>query len=104
MAQAEPVQPAANRGAMDADPMHLMQLKHQRVQRQIAPRLQADLHPVGKRAKLAATGIALRFGQKSVGLALQLDHVVDEFDRNPEMIGRCTVPVALLNKSNNSFT
>ncbi len=48
---------------------------------------QAPPRPVIVRTQLAPTTITLGFGDKRASLPLQLDHVVDELDRDAEMRG-----------------
>lgn len=56
--------------------------------------------PVSCSVAVAATTLRLR--SKHAGLALQLDHVVHEFDRNPEVRGGCPMRVPLFNKIHNT--
>ena len=51
-----------------------------------------------------AEDIALRLGIKRPGPALQQHHVVDEFDRNPELRRRSPVCVPFPNEINNALT
>lgn len=103
MAEAKPVQPATYRGAMHFYLVLVMKFQYQLVQRQIAPRLNAALHPAGKSAEFSTPGITLWLRCKRPSLALQNDHVIDEFGRNPEMRGGGSVRVSILNKSDNTF-
>ena len=111
MALAEPVQPVADRRAVDRHALLLLQFQAQLVQRQIAFLGQPGQHPVGQVAQLAASapvaprssrGQALRLGNKSAGRAPQLDHVVHKLRRCPEMPRRFAMAIPLVNKRNNA--
>jgi hypothetical protein len=101
MAETEPVQPAADRGAMHLDPMRPRKLKPQFIQRQIALLGQPPPYPAVKPAQLAPPGIALTFGLKTAGFPPQLHHVIHEFRGNPEMPRRFPVAMPLLHKGDN---
>lgn len=104
MALAEPVQPVADRRAVDRHALRLLQLQAQLVQRQITFLGQPGQHPVGQVAQLAASApVALRLGIKPAGLAPQLDHVVHKLRRCPEMPGRFAMRIPLVNKRNNAL-
>jgi hypothetical protein len=81
------------------------QFAHQFIKRQFAVLFQPLLDPALMRAKLGiCPAMALPFGRKRTGLALQDHHVIHKAHRNPEM-GRCsTVRVAFFNKTYNSLT
>ncbi len=103
MAQAEAVQPVANRGTVDRDTMRLLQFKPQLVQRQIAPLGQTGPYPAAQITQLAASPlVALGLGIKPSGLAPQLDHIVDKLRGCPEMPRRFAVCIPLVNKRNNA--
>ncbi len=105
MALAEPVQPVANRGAMDRHALLLLQFQAQLVQRQVAFLGQPGPHPASQIAQLAASApVALRLGIKPSGLASQLDHVVHKLRRCPEMPRRFAMAIPLINKRNNALT
>ncbi len=113
MALAEPVQPVADRGAVDRHALRLLQFQAQFVQRQIAFLGQPGPHPATQIAQLAASslvaprssrGQALRLGIKPSGLAPQLDHVVHKLRRCPEMTRRFAMRIPLVNKRNNALT
>jgi len=105
MAEPEPVQPMADRGAVDCHALRLLQFQAQFVQRQIALPGQPGPHPAAQIAQLAASPlVALRLGIKSSGLAPQLDHVVHKLRRCPEMPRRFAVCIPLVNKRNNALT
>ncbi|TWI84830.1 hypothetical protein JM93_03167 [Roseibium hamelinense] len=52
---------------------------------------------------LAKVGIALPFGRQCRGLRLQLDHVIDEFDRDIEPPCRRRMRVASFNMRDNTL-
>jgi len=105
MALAEPVQPVADRGAVDRHALFLLQFQPQLVQRQVAFLGQPGPHPASQLAQLAAsTPVALRLGIKPAGLAPQLDHVVHKLRRCPEMPRRFAMAIPLINKRNNALT
>ncbi len=104
MALAEPVQPVADRRAVDRHALRLLQFQPQLVQRQIALLGQPGPHPGSQLAQLAAsTPVALRLGIKPAGLAPQLDHVVHKLRRCPEMPRRFAMAIPLVNKRNNAL-
>ena len=103
MAETKPVQPTANRGAMYVYPMFVIQFQNQVIQRQIALRFDASPHPVGQSTEFPAPRITLWLRRKRIGLSFQNDHVIDEFDRNPEMRSSRAVRISLFDKRNNSF-
>ena len=72
------------------------------VERQTGMRPQQPHDPRVMTAQLAPPRIALPLGVKRSGLPLQLDHVVDEFRRNPEMPRRRAVAVAFIDKGNHA--
>jgi len=105
MALAEPVQPVADRGAVDRHALLLLQFQAQLVQRQVAFLGQPGQHPASQIAQLAASSlVALRLSIKPSGLAPQLDHVVHKLRRCPEMPRRFAMAIALVNKRNNALT
>jgi len=80
-----------------------MQLKHQLIHSQVTLRIKVVCtQPEG--VEVVEPWTALGFGQKRPGLVFQLDHIVDEFDRNPEVIHRRAMPVTLINECNNTLT
>ncbi len=104
MALAEPVQPVADRGAVDCYALLLLQFQAQLVQRQVAFLGQPGPHPASQIAQLAASApVALRLGIKPSGLASQLDHVVHKLRRCPEMPRRFAMAISLINKRNNAL-
>ncbi len=83
--------------------MNLLQFQPQRVQRQIAPFAQPPTDPRLQAPQLAGPPqIALAFRRKRARRAAKLDHVVDEFRRNPEMTRRLPVAMTLIDKPNNA--
>lgn len=85
--------------------MSLFQFQPQLVQRQIAPFAQPPTDPRFQAPQLAGPPqIALPFGRKRTRLATKLDHVINEFRRNPEMPRRLPVAMTLIDKSNNAGT
>ena len=101
MAKPEPVQPVADRGTGNFQPVIRAQFPHQIIQRQVALVLQPGACPTVEGPKLAPAAIALWLWFERPGLAFQNDHIVNEFDRNPEM--RCcrVMRVPVFNKRNN---
>jgi hypothetical protein len=89
---------------MRRDPLRRLQLRHQRVQRQIALLRQAHPNPVRNRGQLAATRVALTLRRKPACLAPQLDHVVHKTGRDPEMTRRRPMAVPFIDKSNDPLT
>jgi hypothetical protein len=89
---------------MRRDPLRRLQLRHQRVQRQIALLRQARPHPVRNCGQLAATRVALTLRRKPACLAPQLDHVVHKPGRDPEMTRRLPMAVAFIDKRNDPLT
>ncbi len=105
MAQAEPVQPVADRGAVDRHALRLLQFQAQLVQSQIAFPGQPGPHPAAQPAQLAASSlVALRLGIKRPGLTPKLDHIVHKLRRNPEMPRCFAMGIPLVNKRNNALT
>jgi hypothetical protein len=81
------------------------QFAHQFIKRQFAVLFQPLLDPVLMRAKLGIRpAMALPFGRKRTGLALQDHHVIHKAYRNPETGCCSTVRVAFFNKPYNSLT
>ena len=78
MAEAKPVQPSADRSAMDAHAMHRSHLGHDLVQREVAFDPQPIPEPAVEAGQLALDMVALRLWQKTAALAFQNDHVVHE--------------------------
>ena len=104
MAEAKPVQPASDRGAVHRDAVDLLQLEAQFVQRQIALLGQTRPHPTVKTGELAAPRIALALRRKPARRAPQLDHVIHEFRRGPEMTRRLAMRIAVVNESDNPLS
>ena len=73
------------------------------VERDLAFGIDLSAHPVFVRRQLADARIALTFLCKRPGLALQLDHVVDELDRNIEPHSCSMMRVARLDRRNNAL-
>jgi hypothetical protein len=104
MAEAKPVQPVAYRGAVHRDAVDLLQFEAQFVQRQVSFLGQTHPRPVAKPGELAAPRIALTLRRKPSRRAPQLDHVIHEFRRGPEMPRRLAMRVAVVNEGNNPLS
>ena len=104
MAEVKPVQPAADRGAVHRDAVDLLQLEAQFVQRQVTFLGQTRPRPAVKTGELAAPRIALALRRKPARRAPQLDHVIHEFRRSPEMTRRLTVRIAVINEGDNPLS
>jgi hypothetical protein len=104
MAKAKPVQPAPDRGAVNRDAVDLLQLEAQFVQRQVTFLGHTPPRPVAKPGELAAPRIALTLRRQPSRRAPQLDHVIHEFRRGPEMPRRLTVRIAVINEGNNPLS
>ena len=78
MAEAEPVQPFADRSAMHRNIMDSGHLGHDPVQRQVAPNRQPVAQPAVAGCQFALRMAALDLWQKPPALAFQNDHVIDE--------------------------
>ena len=104
MAEPEAMKPTANRGAMDLDGVLSFQFHAQLIERQITALREPCPTPRVQGIQLAdAPLIALTLRDKPARLATQLDHVVDEFRRHPEMPRRLSVAVAFIDKGDNTF-
>lgn len=105
MAEAEAMEPPADRRAVHRDVVKLFQFQTQFIQGQIAPLSQARAHPGRQSVQLAGSAqITLPFRRKRVRLPAQLDHVIDEFRRNPEMPGRLSVTMTLIDKGDDTLS
>ncbi len=105
MAEPEAMEPTTDRRAVYRDVMKPRQFQAQLIQGQIAPLPQTGAHPGRQAVQLAGPSqIALPLGQKRAGLPAQLDHVIDEFRRNPEMPGRLPVTMTFVNKRDNTVS
>ena len=103
MAEAKPVQPMADRGAVHRHAVHLLQLQAQLVQRHFALLGHARTPPAVQAVQFAmAAAIALALRIERPGLAPELDHVVDEFRRHAEMLRRCPVRMPFIDKRNDA--
>ena len=85
MAEAKPVQPFADRAAMHGHPMSGQQFAAQFIQREVGLDRQPIPHPARVGGQLAMTAMALPLRRKTAAFALQYDHVVHKFRRNPEV-------------------
>ena len=93
-----------DRDAVGLDAMPVPQLDHQFIQRQIALLLDPAFDPTRHARQLAVpTAVALGFGLKRSGPALQENHVVDKLDRNPELRRCSPVAMTFLNKINDAL-
>ena len=89
---------------MYRDRVSRRQLHAQFVERQIAPFGQPPADPCVQTKQFAgAPRMTLRFRLKTARLPAQLDHVVDEFRRNPVMPGRLAMAAPFVNKADNPF-
>ena len=100
MAETKPVQPFADRTAMHRQAVNRRQFRDDLVQRQVSLNRQPILQPCAIGGQLALGMIALRLGHKPTALTLQDHHVVHKARRNPKMPCGLTMPVPLLDKSN----
>jgi len=98
MAEAEPVQPFADRSAMHRHTMHCGHFCHDPIQRQVALGSQPLAQPRGERGQLALRMVTLNFREQATALAFQNDHVVHKARRHPKVPGRLTMTVPLLDK------
>ena len=87
MAEAEPVQPPADRSAVDAQAVSHLEFGADLVQRQVGLASKPIPQPICKRGQLATPTVALRQASKPAALPLQFDHVVHELRRHPEVQG-----------------
>ena len=101
MTDAKPEQPTADQGAMHLQPLLGGQGIADLVKRQTGARGQETPDPGAMTVQLAARRIALPLGQNCPGRPFQLDHVVDELRRHPEVARRFTMAVALFHNRNN---
>ena len=105
MAEAETMEPTADRRTVHRDIVKLFQFQTQLVQGRIAPLRQTRAHPGLKSIQLAGSAqIALPLRQKPARLSAQLDHVIDEFRRNPKMPGRLPVTMPLIDKGDDTLS
>ena len=105
MAEPEAMEPTTDRRAVHREVVKLCQLQTQFIERQIAPFRQTRAHPGRQSVQLAGSAqIALPLRQKPARLPAQLDHVIDEFRRNPEMPGRLPVTMTLIDKGNDTLS
>ena len=79
--------------------MNRSHFHHDLVQRQIALGRQTLTHPTVIGGQFAHRMVALRSGQKTSGLALQDNQIVDKLRRHKEVPRCLTMPMASLNKS-----
>ena len=99
------MEPAADRRAVHRDVVKLFQFQTQFIQGRIAPLRQTRAHPGRQSVQLAgAAQITLPFRRKRARLPAQLDHVIDEFRRNPEMPGRLSVTMTLIDKGHDTLS
>jgi len=102
MAQAKPMQPAA-----DGCPMHMQTLLGGKriadlVQRQTGACARQSPDPRVIAAQLAPPRIALPLGFKRSSCGLQFDHVIDELRRNPKVPRRSAVAMPFFNHGDNA--
>jgi hypothetical protein len=105
MAEAETLEPTADRGTVRRNLVDLGQFQADFIQGQIAALAKTPAHPARQFIQLACpTQIALPLRQKPARLPTQFDHVIDEFRRNSEMTGRLSMTMAVVNKTDNAFS
>ena len=105
MCQAETAQVSPDRGAVGFDALDVTEFDHQLIEGQVAFFLDPAPDPICHASQFTMpTTVALLFGLKGPGGALQKYHVVHELDRNPELRRRSPVRVTFLDKINNSPT
>ena len=101
MTEPEAVKPTADRRAMHVDAALAFQLQAQLVKRYIALLGQLPANPAVQPPQLAgASQIALTLRLKAARLPAQLDHVVHEFRRHPEVTCRLAMSMAFIDKGN----
>ncbi len=99
------MQPTTDRRAVHRDVVNPVQFLTQLIQRQIAALGQARPRPAAKLPQLAhMPRMALPLRLKRARLATQLDHVIHEFRRNPEVTRRFSVPMPIIDKGNNTLS
>lgn len=81
---------------MNGDAMGGSEVAHKRIERQITPRRDPLPHPGRHAGQLATARIALFLRAKPAGLAPQLDHIVHETWRNPEVPRRLPVRITFV--------
>ena len=80
MAEAEAMQPTADRRAVHPNVVKPRQFQAQLIQGQITPIRQAPAYPRRQPGQLAgAAQITLLFWRKTARFRAQIDHVIDEF-------------------------
>ena len=104
MAEAKPVQPAPDRGAMHRQAMHRGQFRADLVQRQIGFAGQPIPHPIGVGRQLARCRVALLLGQKAPTFAFEDHHVIHKSWRNPKMTRRLSMAISFFNKGDDPTT
>ena len=101
MAQVKAVQPVADRRPVDRHAMRLLQFQPQLVQRQVALFGQPGPRPAAQIGEFPAPRIALTLRLQPARLAPQLDHLIYEFRRNPEMPRRLAMRLPFINEGYN---
>ena len=104
VAEPEPVQQAADAGAVNRHPA-ILKLDAQLVQRQFAGLRHPLAHKRSMRRKLTpARRMALTAWRQRTGLAPKLHQFVHEARRHPEMTRRLPVAVTFIDKRSNTLT
>ena len=99
MAEAEPVQPFADRPTMHRDAVHCRQFRDNLIQRQVALLRQPVPQPNSIGGQLALGMVALRLRHKPTTFAPQDHHVIHKARRNPEVPRGLSMPMPFLNES-----
>ncbi len=105
MRQTEPAQHPPDSAPMNLDAMSIGQFRNQFVERDLALGGNAALDPAGHACQFAMpAAIALRPRRQRPGLAPQLDQIIHEPRRNPEVPRCLAVTMTFINKGNDALT
>src|SRR6056297_1547495 len=101
--QPEPAQRPPDCAAVDVDTMCLGQVRDQFIERDLALGRDPGVDPVGQTRQLAVpAAVALPSRRQRSSFATQLDQLVHELRRHPEVPRRITVPVAFIDVCDNA--
>jgi hypothetical protein len=104
MRQAEPPQHPPNGAAMNLDAMRLGQFRCQLVERDFSLGHDARLDPAGHAGQFpVAAAVALRPRLQRPGFPAQLDQIIHEPRRHPEVARRFAMPVTLIDKRDDAL-